>query len=748
MLVLSFQGMAQGPNCTHINASIGPDDTARVAIGELVTNSDDLMGSLFTVEILGSYNQRIYYQTGLAATDVISLYACQYLGRQLKVNVSITGGTGSTCWSYLTFKQGNGPTIIGRSKTVYCFDPLVHGGHIHDVPPQALVPCRGPEDAEFVADWITAFNCDAAQMGMAGNDTAKIILREYEAFDKEGVRGSGYDTIIVLRLPQITVDNAFCPERDTVYCGIGGKLGPYMIAGRTFQYDTATMGNIDIDRYQAISFVETSFNTVTRQLEFKAAEFDPKCGVSVHVDAWPVGEGDCSQQYKVNVEIKQTCYGTEGLYTGAGAGLTDAIDFVATYHPKHWEYLRSNSDGEIEAAAVTLATNVDVFDGVIDRPNPELKRIDALGATSFRLYNGDAEDASTYARMCVQVPTEGTFGFTLAGITAVGDGMAGYRLNGGDLIEVVDGAYMLDLEPCDQICFEDRGENITVSGLTWTETVVAAPLDSISDGYWSCEFWVIDLDTLPPVLECDLYAKADSNLVHEDTLYIPAGTHECAAHAYLPPAHAIDDWSGIKMVKAIVPGIATVVFEPSATIPHLFESHKQVKIPHGLPVPIYYEAYDSCHNIAYDTCWVKVKDLTKPVAICDKGVTVGLSSKKVWVEASTFDEGSWDNCDVNMLLARRVDWWDACVDLCDTNYHAMCYDEHDTIWRTDLEQDKHVDEVEAHYYKTMKWLKEDGRECSELLWNAWIYDLAKKRTLECIEHPYKVDAHYFQEIAV
>ncbi|NND31749.1 MAG: hypothetical protein HKN76_04100, partial [Saprospiraceae bacterium] len=28
-----------GPNCTHINASIGADDTARVMVNELVTNA-------------------------------------------------------------------------------------------------------------------------------------------------------------------------------------------------------------------------------------------------------------------------------------------------------------------------------------------------------------------------------------------------------------------------------------------------------------------------------------------------------------------------------------------------------------------------------------------------------------------------------------------------------------------------------------------------------------------------------------
>ena len=725
-----------GPNCTHINASIGVNDSASILVNELVTNIAAIaaQGDSVDVEIVGSYGQRIYYAPNVGGTFEIMLYACPYIGRQLKVNISITGGGGS-CWSYLTFKQGNGPVILGRAKTVYCFDPLVQGGHIHDVPPEAMVPCRGTEDATFVADWITAYPCNADSLGTATNDTAKVILREYESFDKEGRRGAGYDTIYVMRLPQITVDNAFCPEKDTVYCGTGGKLGPYMVAGRAFNYGAAD----SIERFQAIPFIKTAYNDETGLLEFYPNEFDPKCGVSVHVDAWPVGLSECSSQYKVNVEIKQSCYGTPGLYDMIGR--SDVVaDFVNTFHPKHWYYTRSTSSAML---TVDTGTMVSVFNGSTSLPNPALKAISSTGATSAFLRSGST---TAYARMCVNIPQDGNFTFAIAGSDGVN---AGYRLN-GEFIPVGAGfSATLPLEACDEFCFEDRGTagGITTTITGWAETAVAAPLDSIAPGYWRCEFWVVDLDTLPPVLTCALDQKANENLIHDDTLYIPASSHDCASHSYIPPVFVEDDWSGVKYVKAIIPGIATLVLEPSATVDDLWESHKQVKIPHGnLPTPIYYEAYDSCHNLGYDTCWVKVKDYTKPVAICDKGVTVGLSGKKVWVNAEVFDEGSWDNCEVNLLLARRVDWYESCVDLCDETVWCCTNEHYDTLHCVKLEGDKHVDEVEAHYAKYLEWLCNDYVECGEIIYNAWQYALMKHGTLKCVDHPYEVDDHYFKQL--
>ena len=116
------------------------------------------------------------------------------------------------------------------------------------------------------------------------------------------------------------------------------------------------------------------------------------------------------------------------------------------------------------------------------------------------------------------------------------------------------------------------------------------------------------------------------------------------------------------------------------------------------------------------------------------------------MDAITFDEGSWDNCGVNFLLARRSDWYESCIDLCDSIDTCWISEHHDTIWQAHLETDKHLDEVEAHYAKTLEWFCEDNVPCGDVLYNAWQYDLMKYATLHCQDHPYGVDDQYFRGI--
>ena len=73
---------------------------------------------------------------------------------------------------------------------------------------------------------------------------------------------------------------------------------------------------------------------------------------------------------------------------------------------------------------------------------------------------------------------------------------------------------------------------------------------------------------------------------------------------------------------------------------------------------IEYTVYDDCYNSTTDTMMVYVADNTLPVAICDQNTVVSIP-KEGWVDvlAEVFDDGSWDDCGIHSIEARRMDIW-------------------------------------------------------------------------------------------
>ena len=53
---------------------------------------------------------------------------------------------------------------------------------------------------------------------------------------------------------------------------------------------------------------------------------------------------------------------------------------------------------------------------------------------------------------------------------------------------------------------------------------------------------------------------------------------------------------------------------------------------------------------------VYVADLTPPVTICDQYTAVAVTSDGyAWVHASVFDDGSYDECELDHLTVKRMD---------------------------------------------------------------------------------------------
>jgi hypothetical protein len=649
--------------CRDLNLSLQADGLVQFMVGEIATASScdplDVMIRLPGGPI-------IFQASGLTLQDLVTFDGCAYQDRELVAMLSYASGL--SCQGRITLHQNSGPVFQrGRKITVFCTDPLVGTGDILNIKPKAEIPCSGAADVRFVTDWIQAYTCDS--------DTAKVILREYEAFDKLGRRAVVLDTIVVVKLPQLVnvtlgsnLRNIGCAESDTLYCGENERtdpltgytpVGPYLLVEEFpgFPAIDLDMDGIGCDTIWFCAFKDGELISLF--------DDEDKCGLQVHKEIKTFG-GLCNRQYKITIELKQTCSKT---------------------------------------------------------PLP------------------------------------------------------------------------LD-------CFVPGADQ---------------NIETIGEGYYRCEFWISDLDTLPPLfapkifdefscLTVDTSFLGGSDLGFLDIFQpvVFTNEHDCAAYSYLPPLCVFDDWSGVKLAKATVEGGGTYILENEGERCFLlplgddgelvslrdlaallgeeldeilndsiidfldslgilkegscYRSHEKIKLTKSeKPIRIFYEVYDSCHLIERDTAYIHVKDGTPPVAVADKGVTVSLSDKKVWVDAAEFDEGSWDNCGVNVILARRSDWREACVDLCynkqgdhcdpDSVQSALCWlwtDGHDTLWTLDLEGDKDCDEVEAYYKKQLDWFCEDETPCGRLIYNSWLYDLIKYATVTCKSNDHLDDQRFDQ----
>ena len=85
------------------------------------------------------------------------------------------------------------------------------------------------------------------------------------------------------------------------------------------------------------------------------------------------------------------------------------------------------------------------------------------------------------------------------------------------------------------------------------------------------------------------------------------------------------------------------------------DADRYIPLPVGCS-EITYTAFDECHNQTSQTVSIFVEDNTPPVAICDQNTTIGLTlDGKAWVPATSFDDGSYDDCDLAKMLVRRMD---------------------------------------------------------------------------------------------
>ncbi len=123
-----------------------------------------------------------------------------------------------------------------------------------------------------------------------------------------------------------------------------------------------------------------------------------------------------------------------------------------------------------------------------------------------------------------------------------------------------------------------------------------------------------------------------------------AGSGNCSANVYISPIDAIDQCNnGVNITLEYAGGIVRNFVGGF------------IELPVGKNI-INVTASDNCYNRSYCSFIVNVIDKTAPIAQCDRESVVSLDRfGYAWVPASVFNDGSYDNCHLKLMKARRMD---------------------------------------------------------------------------------------------
>ena len=196
---------------------------------------------------------------------------------------------------------------------------------------------------------------------------------------------------------------------------------------------------------------------------------------------------------------------------------------------------------------------------------------------------------------------------------------------------------------------------------------------------WTVYDWCLPTSPFPPTTNPQYYIQLIKVLDNQgpefdcaDDVTVSTDANTCCATVDLPSIIMTENCSRINHVQArvkvydpytgeliathIVPGVLT-------TFPgnNLWASDTLANfgLTPCLPIgdhTVTLEATDDCGNHSECTYDLRVEDLTPPTAVCDEWTQVALGINGiVLVNASTFDDGSYDNCSSVHFKVRRMD---------------------------------------------------------------------------------------------
>ncbi len=155
------------------------------------------------------------------------------------------------------------------------------------------------------------------------------------------------------------------------------------------------------------------------------------------------------------------------------------------------------------------------------------------------------------------------------------------------------------------------------------------------------------VDDEGPTFTCpaDMTVTTNTSGNYNDPIH---GMITCAANITLPALSLTDNCDN-------APYTVSVTYPGGS----LSTNGGPVNLPMG-PNVITYTAYDGCYNSSTCQMTVTVVDNTAPVAVCDQFTVVSLTNStptgvgQTHVYASTFDDGSYDDCAVSCMVAQRM----------------------------------------------------------------------------------------------
>lgn len=843
------------PNCAaYISPSINSDGELNVQLLDVVNQAIPL--PVYDVEVINPWGGLITRLQGLRNTDYIfeQIDLCNYRGQTLHIRISNEEGTcatniliptettvqlNSAFGNSATLEQFGIPTgrITDGKLVTYCGyvpDPELHR-------PEVNVSCGGSYyHLTAQPDWIMPVPCSE------DSDTSEIIFRTWEVFNKDGDLFTLTDTIVVLRLPQLTSANFVGYSEDSVYC----ELTPNLVSGEAEKRYASWKQPVGLHDYELV-------NTKLRGVVYEI----PLTIIIAGYEA-AQAQGPLVVDEYLSCVILRKADGQEVTIADIISGnyLSDLVGKVSAeqrgYGFLHAIYQLGESPVSILGGLFTFFPYLLLEEG--DWVLSEGGYFEQV--TSDWFYTG-----------------HGTAPYWFAGgwpfIT--GTGGAEWYSDGhlvgasGCAVRVLVPALEDGAEACVEICLDDldgqahcgisidyddtvwsgscpqtHGRDITVSQSCWGTTVNECVSDSWiqtegGEGFvvveenitgkmrtFTLSQWRNVFDTIGPIFdfyyplgECEVngspgpvgpigpqalplpggvaedcgdlvwcdediaasiqageqYASANAWERCHPTVY-RVSSHACEAEVFVPDVQLIDNCSDIHSVKAMVDlaggsrsvamvqtGVDHRIGSNGDTIYIYTYSHvsNPIRIPfNGCDAPlteVRYEAADHCWNQSEWYKYIRIIDDVPPTVVVDREVNLSLGSETEWVEATTFDEGSWDNCALDLMLARRSDWtslvdlcadvespYDNWVDLLDdlgiSRHHAMQAVNGQAVGSVALEAGFKIDDlglllnegqIETYYFHQLVWLWEDGEYCGRKVVHGWLYALASYLAENC-----------------